>query len=90
MRRSWQSINGEQGLPTLMNDFIEIFVAYTETLKKQKHARDTNQIKRKKLRAGTQQGVMRTGSAGWFVGRRCPAWVRPVHEPIVIDDHIYL
>jgi Recombinase len=88
--RSWQSINGEQGLPTLMNDFIEIFVAYQESLKKQKHARDTNQIKRKKLRAGTQQGVMRSGTAGWFVGRRCPAWVRPVQEPVVIEEHVYL
>src|ERR1700730_18343614 len=88
--RSWQSINGEQGLPTLMNDFIDIFLAYQESLTKQKHARHTNQIKRKKRRDSAQQGVMRTGSAGWFVGSRCPAWVRPVHEPIVIDDHIYL
>jgi hypothetical protein len=88
--RSWQSINGEHGLPTLMNDFIEIFTAYQESLNKKKYARDTNRIKRTKLRAGTQRGVMRSGAAGWFVGRRCPAWVRPVREPVIIDGHVYL
>ena len=85
--RSWQSINGEQGLPTLMNDFIEIFTAHQESLNKSKYARDTNQIKRDKLSAGTKKGVMKTGTAGWFVGKRCPAWLEPLGEP---DENGYL
>jgi hypothetical protein len=76
--RSWQTINGDQGLPTLMMDFIDIFTAHKESLNKSEHARDTNRIKRDKLRAGTKHGVMKTGTAGWFVGDRSSAWLEPL------------
>ena len=86
--RSWQSINGDQGLPTLMMDLIDIFTAHKESLDKSEHARDTNRIKRDKLRAGTKKGVMKTGTAGWFVGDRCPAWLEPIDAPDQ-DGYLY-
>src|SRR5216684_417905 len=30
--RTWASINGEKGLPVLMHDLMDIFVAYSESL----------------------------------------------------------
>ena len=79
--RTWASVNGEHGMQVLMNDLVDIFVAYAEALQKSKHGRDTNAIKRRKLFAGQKQGVMKTGTAGLFVGRRCPAWLEPLTEP---------
>jgi Resolvase, N terminal domain/Recombinase len=78
--RTWASINGEQGLPTLMMDLIDIFTAHKESLDKSTMGVKTNRIKRDKLRAGRQE-AMKTG-AGWFVGNRCPAWLRAVRVPI--------
>ncbi len=77
--RTWASINGDMAV--LMHDLTDIFLAYAESLQKSKHGRETNAIKRKKLFAGQKQGVMKTGAAGLFVGRRCPAWLEPLTEP---------
>jgi hypothetical protein len=86
--RSWESIGRDQGLPTLMMDFIEMFTVYGESLQKQKHARDTNAIKRRKLLEGIKEGVMHTGTPGWFVGDRCPAWLAPLATPNA-DGYLY-
>jgi hypothetical protein len=75
-------------MPILVTDLIEIFTAYQESLNKSEHARDTNQIKRGKLRAGAKNGVMKTGTAGWFVGKRCPAWLQPLSAPNA-DGYLY-
>jgi hypothetical protein len=50
--RTWASVNGAHGMQVLMNDLVDIFVAYAESLQKSKHGRDTNAIKRRKLFAG--------------------------------------
>jgi hypothetical protein len=32
---------------------------------------------------------MKKGGSGWFVGRRCPAWLYPVTEPVIVEGLTY-
>src|ERR1043166_1379756 len=63
--RSWRSINGEEGWQTLTDDLSDMFVAHKESLTKAKYARETNDLKRSKLREGIKESVMHGGTAGW-------------------------
>lgn len=84
--RTWSGINGEQGLPILMMDFVDIFVAHQESANKSAFGVKTNKLKRDKVRAGQREGVKIKGR-GCFVGERCHAWLEPLPKPI--DGYMY-
>jgi hypothetical protein len=86
--RTWKSIGGEAGMPILIGDFIEIYAAHQFSVQLSNVLQKTNRIKRDKLLKGQKQGVMKTGKAGLFVGKRCPAWLYPLTEPGV-DGYMY-
>lgn len=88
--RDWEVINDPKGLGILIQDFIGIFLAYQHSLELSRTLQKTNAMKRNQVRAGIRQRVMKKGGPGWSVGRRCPAWLEPVSEPVLIDGVEYM
>jgi hypothetical protein len=88
--RTWESIGGLSGVLVLMEDFIDMVIAHKHSADLSKIERDTNAIKRRQVVAGQIGGTMKKGGPGWFVGRRCPAWLYPVTEPVIVEGRPYL
>ena len=84
--RTKEILNQQSGFGLLVQDLIEMFRAYQESQRKSEMGTDTNAKKRERARAGERR-VMKAG-AGSFVGRRCPAWLRPKDTPTP-DGHLY-
>jgi hypothetical protein len=77
--RTKEILNQPSGFGLLVQDLIEMFRSYRESQRKSEMGTDTNSRKRESARAGERR-VMKAG-AGCFVGRRCPAWLRPLSMP---------
>ena len=77
--RTKEILNAALGFGLLVQDLIEMFRAYQESQRKSELGTKTNLAKRNAARANERR-VMKAG-AGCFVGRRCPAWLRPLSMP---------
>lgn len=88
--RTWESIGGLSGVLVLMEDFIDMVIAHKHSADLADMERKTNAIKLRQVRAGVRAHTMKKGGPGWYVGDRCPGWLYPVTEPIVIDGREYM
>jgi hypothetical protein len=84
--RTKEILNQPSGFGLLVQDLIEMFRAFQESQRKSEFGIETNSNKREAARAGRRR-VMKAG-AGCFVGRRCPAWLRPLSVPSS-DGYLY-
>jgi hypothetical protein len=84
--RTKEILNAALGFGLLVQDLIEMFRAYQESQRKSEFGIKTNLNKREGARNGERR-VMKAG-AGCFVGRRCPAWLRPLGMPSP-KGHLY-
>jgi hypothetical protein len=79
--RTYEIVNGPDGLGILMQDFLDIFLAYKHSADLSKTLTRTNRLKRDQVRRGDKVHGMKKGGPGWFVGHRCPAWLYPLDRP---------
>jgi recombinase len=79
--RTWEAVNGPDGLGMLMQDFLDMFLAYKHSVELSKTLTRTNRLKRDQVRRGDKEHGMKKGGPGWFVGHRCPAWLYPLDRP---------